>query len=156
MTEPHPRYDIFLSHTSADKAAVEMLAERLRAVGLEPFLDNWHLVPGEPWQEGLEKALDASRSCAVFIGPNGIGAWENEEMRDALDQRTNAEGYRVIPVLLPGARMPEKGPLPRFLLAAHLGRFPRRARRPRGFPPPRLRRRRSTTRFYLGNITPRG
>ena len=45
---------LFLSHNGADKAAVEALALRLRQEpDLEPWLDKWDLVPGEPWQEAL-------------------------------------------------------------------------------------------------------
>jgi WD40 repeat protein/energy-coupling factor transporter ATP-binding protein EcfA2 len=110
------QYDVFLSHNSADKEAVESIARCLREEAqLEPFLDKWHLVPGKPWQEALEQALDASRACAVFLGPVGLGTWENEEMRTALDIRAGRPDYRVIPVLLPGARLPERGRLPRFL-----------------------------------------
>jgi hypothetical protein len=109
-------YDIFLSHTSGDKDAVERIAQRLRAEAqIEPFLDKWHLIPGNPWQEELEQALDQSRTCAVFLGPAALGPWENEEMRLALDKRTRNPAFRVIPVLLPNAQMPEKGPLPDFL-----------------------------------------
>ena len=55
----HPyRYDVFLSHNGADKPAVEELARRLVQAGLSPFLDIWHLVPGEPFQEAIEEALD--------------------------------------------------------------------------------------------------
>jgi hypothetical protein len=63
----------------------------------------------------LEAALDASRTCAVFIGPSGISPWENEEMRSALQTRVSQASFRVVPVLLPGAAMPERGTLPRFL-----------------------------------------
>jgi hypothetical protein len=108
-------YDSFLSHNSSDKPAVFEIAKRLRKEGLEPFVDAWHLVPGEPWQEALEEALDESRSCAVFLGPKGFGPWENEEMRAALSRRVSDNDYRVIPVLLPGAVLPERGRLPRFL-----------------------------------------
>lgn len=108
-------YDVFLSHAGQDKPAVEELARRLRRRRLKPFLDKWHLVPGEPWQEALEEALDRSRTFAVFIGPGGIGPWQNEEMRDALDARVRDKSLRVIPVLLPGASMPEEKELPRFL-----------------------------------------
>jgi hypothetical protein len=62
-------FHVFLSHRSADETAVEALARRLRAEGLEPWLDSWHLVPGEPWQPALEQALTECASCAVFIGP---------------------------------------------------------------------------------------
>ena len=70
-----PRYDVFLSHASADKPAVERLARKLRDEKLEPFLDKWHLVPGEPWQEALEEALDQSRTCAVFLGSGTRCNW---------------------------------------------------------------------------------
>jgi WD40 repeat protein/energy-coupling factor transporter ATP-binding protein EcfA2 len=99
------KYDVFLSHNSREKPAVEVLAHRLiDEAGLQPFLDKWHLVPGEPWQEAIEEALEQSDTVAVFVGPSGTSPWHNEEMRAALDNavRTRDE-YRVIPVLLPGA-----------------------------------------------------
>ncbi len=108
-------YDVFLSHSSRDKPAVEELARALQDEGLKPFLDKWHLVPGEPWQEALEDALDQSSTCAVFLGPDGIGPWQNEEMRSALDERVQDSDFRVIPVLLDGAPNPERDQLPRFL-----------------------------------------
>src|SRR5262245_63879511 len=88
-----PRYDVFLSHASADKPAVEHLARKLREEGLEPFLDKWHLVPGEPWQEALEDALAQSRTCAVFLG-KALGPWQNEEMRSALDEQVRHRSDR--------------------------------------------------------------
>ena len=78
------QYDVFLSHNSADKLAVEELARRLVKAGIQPWLDTWNLIPGEPWQETLEEALDACRTVAVFLGPSGIGPWQNEEMRAAI------------------------------------------------------------------------
>lgn len=108
------RYDVFLSHSSVDKPAVEEIARRLRDAGIEPFLDKWHLIPGDPWQEALEEALKQSATCAVFLGPSGMGPWQNEEMRVALDRRTRDRGSRVIPVLLPRARQP-KEEIPLFL-----------------------------------------
>ena len=113
---PEQLYDVFLSHNSQDKPAVERLARRLTdEASLRPFLDKWHLVPGEPWQEALEEALDQSRTCAVFIGPRGISPWEHEEMRAAIEQRVADRAFRVIPVLLPGAERGERGRLPAFL-----------------------------------------
>jgi hypothetical protein len=60
------RFQVFLSHNSADKPAVEDLAHRLRKEGLEPWLDKWHLIPGDPWQPALEDAL---QQC----GPRTVG-----------------------------------------------------------------------------------
>ena len=119
-------FDVFLSHNSADKPAVFEIARALRAAGVSPFLDAWHLVPGEPWQEAVEDALDASRACAVFVGPNGIGTWENEEMRAALSRHAADPEFRVIPVILPAGALPERGQAAALPLAPDLGRLPSR------------------------------
>lgn len=109
-------YDVFLSYNSRDGAAVLELARQLKdAARLRLWLDRWNLVAGEPWQEPVEKALDDSRSCAVFLGPGGIGPWQNEEMRAALQKRVGQDGFRVIPVLLPDASGPSLRELPPFL-----------------------------------------
>jgi len=108
-------YDVFLSHNNSDQTAIEILALRLKEAGVEPWLDKWHLIPGDPWQEAIEQALDECHTCAVFLGPSGLGPWEHEEMRTALNMRVREQSFRVIPVLLPGALMPERGGLPPFL-----------------------------------------
>ena len=55
----------------------------------------------------------------MFIGPGGLGPWQNEEMRAAIARRVGEkEGqFRVIPVLLPRMERPERGKLPAFLTA---------------------------------------
>ena len=110
---------LYTSHSSTDKPAVEDLARRLANEGIPAFLDKWHLIPGDPWQAALEKALAESETCAVFIGPSGFGPWQNEEMRAAIDRRVRDSGksFRVIPVLLPGAERAERSSLPTFLAA---------------------------------------
>jgi len=112
-------FHVFLSHSSADKPAVEELARRLAKEGIQAWLDKWNLIPGDPWQSAVEKALTESETCAVFVGPSGLGPWQNEEMRAAIDQRVRDSGrrFRVIPVLLPGAERAERSSLPTFLAA---------------------------------------
>lgn len=96
------RHHVFLSHNHADQPAVADLARRLAEAGLHPWFAATHLIPGEPWQEAMEAALVASETIAVFVGPQGIGPWHNEEMRIAIEDAVH-KGKRVIPVLLPGA-----------------------------------------------------
>ena len=109
--------DVFLSDGSADKPAVEQLAGRLLDAGVQPWLDSWDLILGDPWQKGLEEALDTCATCAVFLGPSGVGPWHNEEPRVALDSRARDRTctFCVIPVLLPGADPAEPNTLPRCL-----------------------------------------
>lgn len=96
---------------------VEKIARWLEDEAKLPvWLDKWNLIPGDLWQEEIEKALDESQCCVVFLGPNGMGPWQNEEMRSAIDSRVSEKSMRVIPALLPGAmRTGKESKLPRFL-----------------------------------------
>lgn len=110
--------DVFLSHNSADKPAIEALAFRLRAAGIDPWLDKWNLIPGNPWQADIEQALEQCKNCVVFIGLSGMGPWHHEEMRALINRRVaEKNGFRVVPVLLPGAKRDKRGSLPTFLTA---------------------------------------
>ena len=107
-------FDVFLSHNSRDKPVVEDIAEHLRGQGLRVWLDKWELRPGFPWQEGLEEGVQASRAVAVFVGADGLGDWQEPEMRASL-ARSRKERIPVIPVLLPGC--PDSPRLSLFLEA---------------------------------------
>ena len=107
--------DVFLSHHSQDKPAVEALARKLSEQGLSVWLDKWNLIPGKPWQETIEQALQTCKACAIFLGPKGQGPWQHEEMRMAIDRRVTHQDVHIIPVLLPGSERPERSELPAFL-----------------------------------------
>jgi hypothetical protein len=70
-------FHVFFSHNSIDKPTVEELAFRLRKEGIHPWLDKWNLIPGVAWQPVIEEALDDCATCAVFVGPSGIGPWRS-------------------------------------------------------------------------------
>lgn len=109
-------YDVFLSYNREDASIVESIATRLTGeAALRVFLDKWCLVPGEPWQDEIEAALDRSATCVVFVGPHGPSPWAHMEMRAALELRAKERMLRVIPTLLPGADKNDKKSLPLFL-----------------------------------------
>lgn len=103
-------YDVFLSYNSQDKQAVEHIARLLKTNGVRIWFDRWNLRPGSRWQEELENIIETCKTAAVFVGPNGIGPWENIEMRACLTQFANRR-LPVIPVILPGLESPPKLPL---------------------------------------------
>ena len=105
-------FDVFLSHNGKDKPQVRRIGKALKARGLAPWLDEWELVPGRPWQEALEEIITTARSSAVLVGRDGLGPWEVPEMRASLSECVR-RGLPVIPVLLPGAG--ERPVLPLFL-----------------------------------------
>lgn len=110
------RFDVFLSHNSRDKPAVERVARALKKQGLEPWLDAWHLTPGGDWQREIAEGLRSSGSCAVFVGEADLGDWEQQELGLALDRAATDPRFRVFPVLLPGIPEPfDAHRLPPFL-----------------------------------------
>jgi tetratricopeptide (TPR) repeat protein len=96
-------YDLFISYHSQDHVAVEAIARLLRERSIEPFLDRWYLVPGRSWVQTLEKSLSDCKAVAIFVGPQGMGRWQQRERELALDRQTQDKNFAVIPVLLPGA-----------------------------------------------------
>ncbi|HEX4963162.1 MAG TPA: TIR domain-containing protein [Thermoanaerobaculia bacterium] len=115
-------YDVFLSHSSADKPAVETLARKLLEARINPFLDKWHHVPGRLWQTELETGLRDSRVCAIFVGAEGFGPWHRQEMLVAIDRGARDPDFLIIPVLLPGFKKPAE--IPAFLAQRGWIEFP--------------------------------
>lgn len=105
-------FDAFLSHNSKNKPAVRKLKERLVAAGLKVWLDEDELRPGTSVQKSLEAGIKASSSIVVVVGADGVGPWEDKEIRGAL-QLVVKDERPIIPVLLPGC--PEEPELPMFL-----------------------------------------
>lgn len=106
-------FDVFLCHNSEDKPIIRWVAVKLREGSILPWLDEEELPPGRPWQEELERQIERIKSAAVFVGPSGIGPWQNREMRAFLNEFVE-RGCTVIPVLLPGVPTPTPT-LPVFL-----------------------------------------
>lgn len=82
------------------------LARRLASSGIEPWLDQWNLVPGDSLPGKLEQAFAATDACLLLLSPNYVkGKWSTKEMRTAIAKSTKGE-YRVIPVVVKPSRIP--------------------------------------------------
>jgi hypothetical protein len=105
-------FDVFLCYNDQDKPVVKRIGEQLKQHGILPWLREWELRPGQPWQRALEEQIRKINAAAVFVGPQGMGPWHDSEMYAFLRQMKK-RNCSVIPVLLPG--IPEKPELPIFL-----------------------------------------
>jgi hypothetical protein len=108
---------VFLSYSEENRDFVESLARRLQGdARLSFWFGPWHSKRGVPIQDQMEEALGQAQSCAVFVSSGRVEGWQSQQMRAAIQARVEDEpGYRVIPVLLPGATRPSRRDLPRFL-----------------------------------------
>lgn len=107
-------FDVFLSHSSKDKAVVRDLAVRLKNDGLRIWFDEWEVKPGDSSPKKIETGLEQSRTLVLCMSANAFGAdWAGLEdntfrFRDPLSQER-----RFIPLRLDDT--PTKAALAQFL-----------------------------------------
>ena len=105
-------FDVFLCHNTIDKPTVRKVYKLLKERGIRPWLDEEQLRPGEDWLDTLQKQIVNINSAAVFIGKEGVGPWQDFELKSVL-RRFVKRRCAVIPVLLPNA--PDEPELPFFI-----------------------------------------
>lgn len=107
-------FDVFLSHSSKDKAVVRAIAERLRNDGLRVWFDEWEIRPGDIIPVKIEHGLERSRVLVLCMSSHAFGSdWATLEagtfrFRDPLNKER-----RFIPLRLDDS--PIKGVLAQFL-----------------------------------------
>lgn len=78
---------VFLCHASSDKPAVRDLYQRLRADGLQPWLDEEDLLPGQDWRLEIPNAVRVADVVIVCLSQASITktGYVQEEIKLALD-----------------------------------------------------------------------
>ncbi len=102
-----PAEFIFISHASADDRFVAELRWQLEAHKLPVWVDSRKLRGGSVLAREIEQAIEDARQFIVVLSPDTVNSdWVRREVRKALEvaKRRSADGYRVIPLLLPGMR----------------------------------------------------
>ncbi|HQU85481.1 MAG TPA: toll/interleukin-1 receptor domain-containing protein, partial [Pyrinomonadaceae bacterium] len=70
MSQEEFKYDVFLSHSSKDKAVIRELAERLKADGVRVWFDEWIIKPGDAIGIKINRGLEQSRVLVLAISAN--------------------------------------------------------------------------------------
>jgi len=98
------RYDVFLSHSSADKPVVRELAEQLRAAGLRVWFDEWVIKPGDPISVKIEEGLEHSAVLLFCMSANTFGSdWVSLEGHTAIFRDPQNLERRFLPLRLDDA-----------------------------------------------------
>jgi WD40 repeat protein len=113
MAEPSKRLlRVFLCHASADKASVRAFYKRLVGDGVDAWLDQEKLLPGENWREEIPKAVRASDIVIVCLSKNSINrdGYVQREIRIALDSAEEKPDGTIfiIPARLEDCEVPDR------------------------------------------------
>jgi TIR domain-containing protein len=106
---------VFISYRHADKRYKEQIVGHLKThnAGRYEVWSDDGITPGDPWAQEIEKALASSGVVLVLCG-HRMGDYQIREIRKAL--RVHKDG-RVIPILLPGVRIPGEALAPKHALS---------------------------------------
>ncbi len=99
---------MFLSHASDDKERfVLRFAERLRAKGVDAWLDRWEMMPGDSIVDKIfEEGIGKADAVIVVISKYSVHKlWVREELNAAVVKRIN-RGSLLIPLVLDGCEVP--------------------------------------------------
>jgi formylglycine-generating enzyme required for sulfatase activity len=103
---------VFLCHASQDKPAVWKLHRYLKQRGVQPWLDQADLLPGQNWEVEIPKALFASDVILVCISKNSVNkeGYVQKEIVFALDKAMEKpEGtIFIIPIKLEECEVPRR------------------------------------------------
>ena len=99
---------VFLSHSSSDKPAVEVLARGLAARGIDPWFDQWEMGPGDDLVASLNQGLAAADAGIIVLSEHTSGShWVRAELSTLIYNRIQ-EGQPLLPVkVADGSPVPE-------------------------------------------------
>jgi hypothetical protein len=96
---------VFISHATSDDAFVRELRRALEKLHIPVWVDSRNLRGGNALAPEIAQAIEQARQVIVVLSLQTINSrWVSREIRTALQvqKRRQADGYRVIPLLLPG------------------------------------------------------
>lgn len=102
MSTRNREFDLLLCYERTEADVVASLAGALSEGGLRIWLDAWDLVPGQRWEDAIDRAMTVAPAIAACIGPAGITPWMKRELSSVLSRQLDDEGPLLIPIILPG------------------------------------------------------
>jgi len=95
--------EVFISHASADDAFVSELCQWLEALGIFVWVASRKLRGGSKLAPEIEQAITEASHFIVVLSPSTVNSpWVRREVSKALEVQQSRDGYRVVPLLLPG------------------------------------------------------
>ena len=88
-------YVVFVSHSSLDAWIASVIAEKIKALGAECWLDEKDLEGGDIIVDDIIRGIDACHEAIVLVSPNSVNSkWVSFEIGGV-----RAQHKRVTPIL---------------------------------------------------------
>ena len=98
--EQQQEYSTFISHSTLDDAFVHQLAKDLERHGIETWVDEAEIRPGDDFVSRIEEGLRKATHVIIVLSPRSvISSWVKEETHAAQLRAIRGEA-RLIPLLL--------------------------------------------------------
>jgi hypothetical protein len=109
---PKRNLRVFLCHSSNDKPQVRKLYKKLTNDGIDVWLDEENLIPGQDWEYEISKAIDSSDAIVVCLSKGSLTkeGFVQKEITFALDKaQEKPEGVIfIIPALFDDCDIPPR------------------------------------------------
>ena len=108
--EPTVCTKVFIAYAKEDRAEAKRLFRALKEAGLEPWMDEEKLLPGQNWPRAIERAIEISDYVLACFSPRSVGkrGFFQSELRYALDVAACVplEDIFLLPVRLTDCEVP--------------------------------------------------
>jgi hypothetical protein len=99
--------NIFLCHTTFDKAFVEKLANDLKKVGVNVWFDKWEVKVGESILWRIEEGIRSHEYLGVVLSPEALQSeWVRTELGAAWSKQMSERKVGVLPILYRECNIP--------------------------------------------------
>ncbi len=98
---------IFMSHSSRDKAFVRRLNKDLKSHAFQTWLDEENIPFGKSIPEEIQRGLDSSDVLFVFLSEHAVASrWVSNEWQSTFFQQVNIRKIPIVPILLGDCTIP--------------------------------------------------
>ena len=100
-------YDVFISHSSADKELARRLGSALKSRDMAVWFDEWIMKPGDVLSRQIADGIDRCTYFVLLMSPSSLSRdWVRYELDLAVTKQVSANGRFLIPVVIDEAQPP--------------------------------------------------